>query len=153
MSAREGRSQAWIAAKEASHRIAARFGGLTRAQHALALGLREGLLDAAAESADVTLGYDDEFIEEQAPQGELLGIDPEHWTRSEIWESDRLRWDWAAGDFEIHNIETGETYLFSGVHFLEGQVEALDPTSPAFGSLPPKTPQEPAGASTTAIGT
>jgi hypothetical protein len=136
-------SDVWIPALEAAHLIATQFGGLTRAQHALALALREGLLDAGAQEAAVSTELDADFEEEVAEDGELLCIPRKHWSRSEFWDSDRLRWDWESGDFEIHNTETGETYLFDGVFFLEVQVRKLDPSLPVFATLDPDATPSP----------
>lgn len=134
--------QDWMKAWDAAQFAARLFGGLTRAQHALAIGLREGVLAAAAERSAISEGEDADFAKSKGTAEYLLGIPTEAWTRSANWESDRLRWDWELGDFEIENLDLACTYLFEGVHFLESEILALTPGEPIFSALPSSTFRE-----------
>lgn len=115
----------WIPAFEAAKLAIRKFGGLTRAQRALATALREGMLRAAVTSSTIAEDGDD-YVEEQAPRGELLEVPVEAWLASDNWESDRLSWDWLAGEFEVEGHEFGVHYLFHDVHFLRSETESLD---------------------------
>lgn len=122
----------FMTAIEAGQCLARRFGGLTRARQALAIGLREGVLTAAAESTAICQDDEDEFAEKHAGTGKLLEIAGELWTHSEHWEADVIRWDWEFGDFEIENLDTGCSYLFNGVHFLVTEIDEIDASSPPY---------------------
>lgn len=132
-------SDEWLPALEAAMLIASRFGGLTVAKHALALGLREGLLSAAADGWQIFEGEDAQDTEEQkAGADELLEVPVEVFSRSQVWESDRLGWDWEIGGLDVHTEDS--SYAFLGVHFLKSEVELIDPASPPFDALRREAP-------------
>ena len=124
----------WVSAWDAVQSFAQEFGGLKRAQHALAIAMREQLLTAAAEHTAICEGTED-FEELEAKKGEILEIPSNVWTRSEYWDSDRLAWDWEEGEFRIENLDSDCAYMFFGVHFLMSDLDKLKPDLPAFAEL------------------
>jgi hypothetical protein len=131
---RSGDEADWVTAWDSVQSVARAFGGLKRAQHALAIALREQLLTAAAEHTAICEGEDD-FKELEAQEGEILEIPSDVWTRSEYWDSDRLAWDWEEGEFQIENSDLDCTYMFFGVHFLMSDLDKLKPDLPVFAEL------------------
>lgn len=125
----DAEAEEWIPALEAAKRTSRKFGGLTAAEHALATGLREGLLRAAVESTSMAEGEDAEFTDQDAAPDELLEVPAEAWLASDNWESDRLGWHWLGGEFEIRGYELDVHYIFHGVHFLASEIDAFDPQS------------------------
>lgn len=125
----------WIEAIEAAKLLAPRLGGLTRAQLALAIGLREGILSAAAEETYIAEGDEAEPTDEVAAPDELIGIPNEVWAQSAIWDSDRLSWDWDIGGFDVYTDDS--SYSFIGVHFLRFDVDNIDPSKPPYVDISP----------------
>jgi hypothetical protein len=138
----EEKDRTWIPAGDAARLTAKLFGGLTRAQHALSVALREGILTTAAEVSAISEDEDADFKEEKSDGDSLLGVPSEVWNRSDNFDSDRLRWEWELGDFEVENAELGCTYIFQGVHFLESELADLDPALPVFRELGPSRNRE-----------
>ena len=127
-------AEEWVWVLDAATLIARRFGGLTYAKEAIALGLREGLLQARA---DHVTFCDPEYEEDgeegtvfdcEASDDEPIQVPPEMWSRSANWDRDRAGWDWANGEFEIegHSSERLE-YSYGGLSLLQSEVDAISP--------------------------
>lgn len=150
MAAAEEDYDEWVPAIEAAKMVAGRFGGLTQAKVALALGLREGMLAAGAEGSAIAEGEEPEHIETDAPAGELLEIPHERWSQSAIWDSDRLGWDWDIGGFDIATEDSSYAYTFIRQRLVcqhmavrsslsnqaSGTTQHIKTVSPSFSKLP-----------------
>jgi hypothetical protein len=119
---------------EAATQLATKFGGISRAQQAIAMALREGLLKARAEDC-VYLGDNDEIIEEKATPKRPIEIQPDVWGWSDNWYADVMRWSWDDGHFEIRGEDAELDRTFIGVSLRRADLEQLDPSLSALAEL------------------
>ena len=131
---RKAEEERWLPALEAAQRLAPRFGGLTIAKQAIALGLREAMLRARAEWG-ARAGKGDEVVEIEATAEQPIEIPPDVWLASENWEADRLGWSWQQGVFEVQGLEVEDDRYYGGVTFRQAEIEAIDPDLPPYCEL------------------
>src|SRR5687767_4974732 len=107
----------WMPAAEAAKSLAHKFGGKTRAMRAIALALKENLLEARAERKACAAANGRVDLDE-AGDDQGLPIPTSIRDRSLHWEKDVEAWDWESGEFRIDEEPwPGDLHVFSGVHF------------------------------------
>jgi hypothetical protein len=119
---------------EAATQLTTKFGGISRAQQAIAMALREGLLKARAEVC-VYPGDNDEIVEEKATPKQPIEVSPDVWRWSDNWAADVMRWSWDDGWFEIRGEDAELDRTFIGISFCRADLDQLDPALPALGRI------------------
>jgi hypothetical protein len=128
---------------DAAMRLAAKFGGISRAQQAIAIALREGLLRARAGTC-AYIDEDERVVQDEATPEEPIEISADVWHWSDNWPADVMRWSWDEGWFDVRAHDAEQDRTFIGVTFSDQDLERLDPSLPAFTSL--QAPRPVAGA-------
>lgn len=124
-------SETWVPAMEAAKQLAAKFGGISRAQQAIATALREGLLSAGAEEC-AYLDDDGNPVDKEATSGQPIEIPTEDWWRSDNWPADLMRWGWGIGWFEVRGEDAEDDRTYIGVTFRTDELDRLDPSNPVL---------------------
>ena len=133
----------WISASQASNLLSHRFHGRSRAQDAIAIALRENLLQARATQHSIASSDGAARVNESS-EDRGLSISSDIWNQSLHWDDDRDGWDWAVGTFSL-DLEPwpGDLHVFHDVHFSRDEIQSIDPDSPAYTSLAaPKPPKK-----------
>ena len=124
----------WVPAMEAAKLLAPVFGGISRAEQAIAIALREGLLRARADTC-ASITDDEEFVIQEATSNVPIEIDLQVWRWSDNWEADVMRWSWDDGWFDIRADDAEQDRTYIGVSFYREQLERLDPSLPIFAPM------------------